>query len=62
MARPGKAAIAKRDREREKLAKRREKEARREQRQREKAERPRHDDGTDPDLEGLEPGPQAPLF
>ncbi len=44
------------------MAKQKEKEARRVQRQQEKATRPRRDDGEDPDLAGLEWGPQPPLF
>ncbi|TLY38684.1 MAG: hypothetical protein E6K60_00300 [Nitrospirae bacterium] len=63
MARPGKATLAKRDRERAKQAKQKEKEARRAQRKEEKsAIPPRPKDGEDPDLAGLVPGPQAPLF
>ncbi|MEW6543198.1 MAG: hypothetical protein AB1411_06255 [Nitrospirota bacterium] len=62
MARPGKATLAKRARERGKQVKRIEKEARRAQRKEEKLARPRPDDGEDPDLAGLRPGPQAPLY
>jgi hypothetical protein len=64
--RPGKATLAKRARERAKQAKQKEKEVRRAQRKEEKKTLPRPDarpdDGEDPDLAGMTPGPQAPLF
>ena len=62
--RPGKATLAKRDRERAKQAKQKEKEERRAQRKAEKAAipPPRRDGGEDPDLAGMVPGPQPPLF
>jgi hypothetical protein len=62
--RPGKATLAKRDRERAKQAKQKEKEERRAQRKAEKSLTPvvKRDDGEDPDLAGMVPGPQAPLF
>jgi hypothetical protein len=62
IGRPGKATLAKRDREKAKQMKQREKEARREQRKAEKAERRPHAEGEDPDLAGLRWGPQEPLY
>lgn len=64
ISRPGKATLAKRDRERAKHAKQQEKEARRAQRKAEKVANPRPKDieGEDPDLAGMRPGPQPPLF
>lgn len=62
MSRPGKATLAKRDREKAKQAKQKEKEARRMQRKEEKKAGPRSRDGEDPDLAGMVPGPQAPLY
>jgi hypothetical protein len=62
MPRPGKATLAKRDRERAKQIKQREKEARRAQRKANKEPVPRPVDGEDPDLAGMVPGPQAPLY
>ena len=63
IARPGKATLAKRDRERAKHAKQQEKDAKRAQRKVEKESLPpRPKDGEDPDLAGMRPGPQAPLF
>jgi len=54
---------AKRTRERDKQIKRMEKESRRAQRKEEKqAARPVARDGEDPDLAGMVPGPQAPLY
>jgi hypothetical protein len=41
--------------------KQREKAEKREQRKREKAERPAPEDGVDPDIAGIIPGPQPPL-
>lgn len=52
----------KRNRERAKSEKRKEKARRYQERAQEKATRPRPDDGTDPDLEGIRPGPQEPLY
>ena len=64
MPRPGKATLAKRDRERAKQAKRREKEERRAQRKADKKDNPRAQPqgGEDPDIAGMRPGPQPPLF
>lgn len=64
MTRPAKTTLAKRTRERDKQMKRREKESRRAQRNEEKrtVERPGGIDGEDPDLAGMVPGPQAPLY
>lgn len=62
IARPGKATLAKRDRERAKQARQKEKEARRAARKANKAARPASPDGQDPDLAGLTWGPQPPLF
>jgi hypothetical protein len=41
--------------------KQREKQEKREQRKREKAERPAPQEGVDPDIAGIVPGPQPPL-
>jgi hypothetical protein len=60
MSRPAKST--KRERERAKQAKQKEKEARRAQRKEAKANQPRPEDGTDPDLAGMTPGPQEPLY
>ncbi|TLY33457.1 MAG: hypothetical protein E6K57_03760 [Nitrospirae bacterium] len=62
MSRPGKATLAKRDREKAKRVKQQQKEARRAQRKAEKVVRPRPAGGEDPDLAGMRPGPQEPLF
>ncbi|MGZ9275104.1 MAG: hypothetical protein ACXW34_10205, partial [Nitrospira sp.] len=62
IARAGKTTIAKRDREKAKQVKQREKEARRVQRKSEKPTRPTTSEGDDPDLEGLQWGPQEPLY
>jgi hypothetical protein len=62
MARPGKTTLAKRDRERAKQAKRRDKEERRAQRKADKKDNPRPQGAEDPDLAGMRPGPQPPLF
>ena len=57
-----KATATKRLRERAKIEKRNEKTLRREARKKAKeAERPL-EDGTDPDLAGMRPGPQPPLY
>ena len=64
MPRPAKTTLAKRTRERDKQMKRKEKESRRAQRNEEKRAvvRPSPSDGEDPDLAGMYPGPQAPLY
>ena len=63
IGRAGKTTIAKRDREKAKQIQRREKDARREQRKTEKPARPLNTDaGEDPDLAGLQWGPQEPLY
>jgi len=62
MPRPAKATLAKRTRERDKQAKRKEKESRRAQRNEEKRSAVRPNGGEDPDLAGMVPGPQAPLY
>lgn len=62
MAAHPKATAMKRFRERAKIEKRNEKTRRREARKKAKeAERPT-EDGTDPDLAGMKPGPQRPLY
>lgn len=62
IGRAGKTTIAKRDREKSKQIQRREKDARREQRKTEKPDRPLNTEGEDPDLAGLQWGPQEPLY
>jgi hypothetical protein len=62
IGRAGKTTIAKRDREKAKQIQRREKDARREQRKTEKPARPLTTEGEDPDLAGLQWGPQEPLY
>ena len=62
IGRAGKTTIAKRDREKAKQIQRREKDARREQRKTEKPARPPNTEGEDPDLAGLQWGPQEPLY
>ena len=62
IGRAGKTTIAKRDREKSKQIQRREKDARREQRKTEKPVRPLNTEGEDPDLAGLQWGPQEPLY
>ncbi|OGW48050.1 MAG: hypothetical protein A2V62_07125 [Nitrospirae bacterium RBG_19FT_COMBO_58_9] len=63
IGRAGKTTIAKRDREKAKQVQRREKDARREQRKTEKPDRPSNTEGgEDPDLAGLQWGPQEPLY
>ncbi|HKQ36241.1 MAG TPA: hypothetical protein VJT11_13120 [Nitrospiraceae bacterium] len=62
IGRAGKTTIAKRDREKAKQVQRREKDARREQRKTEKPVRPQNTEGEDPDLAGLQWGPQEPLY
>lgn len=48
----------KRQKELARLERQKEKEARREERKREKADRDPHEDGVDPDIAGIIPGPQ----
>ena len=62
IGRPGKATLTKRNRERNQQLKRRDKEARRAQRKVEKVDRRPLSEGEDPDLAGLQWGPQDPLF
>lgn len=62
MPRPAKTTLAKRARERDRQTKQKEKEARRVQRKEEKSTALRPGDGDDPDLAGMIPGPQAPLY
>ena len=62
IARPGKATLAKRARERAKQVKQKEKEERRALRKEEKKSTLRPDDGEDPDIAGMVPGPQEPLY
>lgn len=57
-----KVTAAKRQRERDKIEKRKEKELRREERKKAKESLVRNPDDPDPDLEGMRPGPQAPLY
>jgi hypothetical protein len=58
-----KVTAAKRQRERDKAEKRKEKEMRRVERKKSKEETiVRGPNDPDPDLEGMRPGPQAPLF
>ncbi|NGZ60313.1 MAG: hypothetical protein CV081_07410 [Nitrospira sp. LK265] len=57
----GKTTAAKRDREKARLQKQRDKEERRAQRKAAKLNRPTQE-GEDPDLAGLQWGPQPPLF
>jgi len=58
---PGKVTLAKREREKARIQKQREKEARRAERKALKPDRSTHE-GEDPDLAGLQWGPQAPLY
>ena len=62
MARAGKTTLAKRDREKALQLQRREKEAKRALRKAERAERGTAPEGEDPDLAGLQWGPQPPAF
>ena len=62
MGRPAKVTQAKRNREMQKRMKQQDKEARREQRKAANEELRIVLDGEDPDLVGLRPGPQAPLY
>ncbi len=57
-----KVTAAKRQRERDKIEKRKEKDLRREERKKAKEAVTRNPDAPDPDLEGMRPGPQAPLY
>jgi hypothetical protein len=61
IGKPGKATLAKRNRERVQQLKKKDKEARRAQRKTEKEPRPT-DATEDPDLKGLVWGPQDPLY
>jgi hypothetical protein len=61
ISRPSKATLAKRAREKAKHERQQEKEERRAQRK-EAKQIPRRNDGEDPDLAGMRPGPQAPLY
>ncbi|HEX6532844.1 MAG TPA: hypothetical protein VF019_09475, partial [Nitrospira sp.] len=62
IARAGKTTLAKRDREKALQQQRQEKEARRALRKAEKAARGDAPEGEDPDLAGLQWGPQPPAF
>jgi len=64
MARPGPASQAKRARERAKQEKRKAKEEKRALRKEQKAQKSdeRPDDGRDPDIAGIVPGPQPPMI
>jgi hypothetical protein len=53
-------SFGKRQKEKNRIEKRQEKEARRLQRKEERANRPRPQDGEDPDIAGIVPGPQPP--
>lgn len=57
-----KVTAAKRQRERDKAEKRKEKELRRVERKKTKDVIARGPDDPDPDLAGMRPGPQAPLY
>jgi hypothetical protein len=61
IAKPGKATLAKRNRERILQLKKKDKEARRVQRKVDKESRPENP-SEDPDLDGLVWGPQEPLY
>lgn len=62
MASNPKVTAAKRQRERDKAEKRKEKELRRVERKKSKDVAERSPDDPDPDLAGMRPGPQAPLY
>ncbi len=62
MGRPAKVTQAKRNREMMKRMKQQDKEARRMQRKSENQEPQRLLEGEDPDIVGLRPGPQRPLY
>lgn len=57
-----KVTAAKRQRERDKAEKRKQKELRREERKKTKQALVREEGAPDPDLAGMRPGPQAPLY
>lgn len=57
-----KVTAAKRQRERDKAERRKEKELRRTERKKVKADVVRGPNDPDPDLAGMRPGPQAPLY
>ncbi|MCM2323152.1 MAG: hypothetical protein NDJ90_07795 [Oligoflexia bacterium] len=61
MGKPGPITQAKRNRERSRQERKQEKQEKRSLRKEQKKERPRlTDDGVDPDLAGIRPGPQPP--
>jgi len=62
MAANKKATATKRSRERAKVEKRNEKILRREERKKAKENELPTEDGLDPDLAGIKPGPQPPLY
>ncbi len=62
MARSNKVTQGKRNREMAKKMKQQEKESRRQQRKSEETETPTLSPGEDPDLLGIRPGPQPPLY
>jgi hypothetical protein len=62
MAANKKATATKRSRERAKVEKRKEKIQRREDRKKGKETELPTEDGLDPDLAGIKPGPQPPLY
>lgn len=62
MAAHPKVTSTKRSRERAKIEKRNEKMLRREARKKAKEAEQPPEDGTDPDLAGMRPGPQPPLY
>lgn len=60
MAMTGRPSINKRNREQAKREKQQEKAAKRAQRAADRANRSANDDGEDPDIAGIVPGPQPP--
>lgn len=54
------ASIAKRERERARQQRQKEKAEKRAQRAADKLQRPQSDEGVDPDIAGIVPGPQPP--
>jgi hypothetical protein len=58
----GNPSFKKRERERAQREKQQDKDRRRKERRDGKPDRPAGADGEDPDLAGIKPGPQAPLF
>lgn len=62
MATHPKVTAAKRQRERDKAERRKEKELRRAERKKAKPQIVRSPDEPDPDLAGMRPGPQPPLY